>query len=72
MWPYVADPIIFCPVDWWDWKQFLSESPDNDVPTNSQAVHLWNEMWRRDKVDKSSNFFENCIYEQLKKLYLNN
>lgn len=71
MWDYVAEPGIFCPIDHWNWKQIISESFDEDVLTNSQAVHLWNEFWRRDNVDKSSNFSENCIYEQLKKRYLN-
>lgn len=71
MWSHVVEPEIFCPINHWDWEHFISESVDKDVLTNSQAVHLWNELWRRDSVDKSSNFSKNCIYEQLKKRYLN-
>ncbi len=68
---YVANPEAFCPVNWWDWNQVLERSPDMKVLAGSQAVHLWNEMWRRHEVDKSGTFDESCLYEQLKKVYLN-
>ncbi len=68
---YVVCPEEFCPVDFWSWRIFLEESPEKNLLSRSQAVHLWNEMWRRDNVDKSGDFSENSIYEQLKKAYLN-
>ena len=67
---YVAKPKIFCPVNWWDWNQFLDGSIDDRVLADSHAVHLWNEMWRRNQVDKSSAFNVSSIYEQLKQTYL--
>ncbi len=71
MWSFVASPEVFCPVDYWDWKQFLEELPEENLLSGSQAVHLWNEMWRRDRIDKSGTFPRNSIYEQLKQAYLN-
>lgn len=70
MWSCVAAPEVFCPIDWWNWEQFLNEKPDNDILACSHAVHLWNEVWRRNKTDKSVSYVESCIYEQLKKVYL--
>ena len=67
---YVAKPEIFCPVNWWDWNQFLDGSIDDRVLADSDAVHLWNEMWRRDQVDKSGDYNVSSFYEQLKKTYL--
>lgn len=71
MWHYLADPEEFCPIDYWEWRKFLNEPADENALAGSQAVHLWNEMWRINKVDKSGDFTENCLYEQLKATYLN-
>lgn len=70
MWHYVANPEVFCPVNWLDWEEIISESPGEGLLANTQAIHLWNEMWRRNNVDKTGSFSESCIYEQLKKVYL--
>jgi hypothetical protein len=67
---YVAKPEIFCPVNWWDWNQFLDGSIDDRVLADSDAVHLWNEMWRRDQADKSGDYNVSSFYEQLKRTYL--
>jgi hypothetical protein len=72
LWGYVEKPEIFCSIDWWNWRQFINKSPDEKALRHSQAVHLWNEMWRRDNIDKSDAFPEECIYEQLKKRYFSN
>lgn len=67
---YVARPDTFCPVNWWEWSQLLDGLIDDRVLTDSHAVHLWNEMWRRNRVDKSGTFNANSVYEQLKQTYL--
>lgn len=67
---FVKDPEVFCPIDWWDWRHIISEKPNNTIYKNSDSIHLWNEMWRRDNIDKNTNFPESSIYENLKKLYL--
>jgi hypothetical protein len=67
---YVANPSVFCPVDWWSWYQLIEESSNIEMLKASRSVHLWNEMWRRNNINKSGNFPENSIYEQLKRRYL--
>ncbi len=40
------------------------------VTNNSYAIHLWNEIWRQNKLNKNERYHENCLYEQLKAKYL--
>lgn len=72
LWHYVVRPDVFCPINWWDWNKFISVSPEVNILADSQAVHLWGDMWRRNNVDKSGSFYVYTVYEQLKKAYLNN
>jgi hypothetical protein len=37
----------------------------------SKGLHLWNEMWRLNGVEKNARFPKFCIYESLKERYLN-
>lgn len=39
------------------------------IERGSYAVHLWNEMWRRQDLDKNGGFHPSAIYEQLKRRY---
>lgn len=71
LWRYVANSEVFCPVDVRDWYKSFNCDLNMDTLTGAHAVHLWNEMWRRNKVDKSKRFKKNSIYEELKKKYLN-
>ncbi len=68
---YMATPEEYCPIHWYEWNSFIDESIDKKILFGSKTVHFWNEMWRRENVNKSENFNENCIYEWLKKKYLN-
>jgi Glycosyltransferase sugar-binding region containing DXD motif len=34
------------------------------------AVHLWNEIWRREGLDKDGKYEDGCLYEQLKNLII--
>ena len=67
---YVADPPVFCPINWWEWDQIINQQTDAAILERAQSVHLWNEMWRRNGVDKAGVFDEKCLYEQLKQTYL--
>lgn len=67
--PNISSADIFCPINYWDWDSIIDDSFDNNILQNSHSVHLWNEMWRRAKVDKSDEFSEGSLYEQLLKLY---
>ena len=69
MWSSVAEPEVFCPINWWEWNHFIDEGADQKL-IGAQAVHLWNEMWRRNNTDKSGSFHESSIYEQLKTNYM--
>lgn len=76
---YVARAETFCPIEWRLRHRFLSSSI---LVTwceiiklflfRSKAVHLWNEMWRQDGIDKNRIFPRHCIYERLNKRYQNN
>lgn len=73
---WVEKAETFCPIDWWHWKKSINNSPllrgeENRkiASANCRAVHLWNEMWRRNGVDKNADFPANSIYEFLKRRY---
>lgn len=72
---YVASPETFCPVNVWHWervikKSFLVNYLESRKIYKAQAVHLWNEMWRRNNINKDDTFSYNTIYEQFKRRYL--
>jgi hypothetical protein len=33
------------------------------------AVHLWNEMWKKDGLDKNAKYHPTCLYEKLQARY---
>ncbi|WNZ27303.1 hypothetical protein HJG54_30920 [Leptolyngbya sp. NK1-12] len=37
---------------------------------NSHALHLWNEIWRQNNLNKNASFDKRCLYERLKQRYL--
>ena len=39
----------------------------NEIPDKMVAIHLWNEMWRRQGINKNDTFHPESLYEQLKK-----
>ncbi len=38
----------FCPLNWGDFKTLAEPG---EIPEQSFTIHLWNECWRRDKMD---------------------
>ena len=47
-----------------------SKPPYNSVeklPSNMNCIHLWNESWRINNLDKNKTFDNNSLYEQLKR-----
>lgn len=67
---YVSKADLFCPINWFQWEESITKKPKINLLNNSDAVHLWNEMWRRSNIDKSGVFPETSIYEILKNKYL--
>ena len=64
------------PVMWYDWKDIITSKLATrlklkfKITKKVYAVHLWNEMWRLNGIDKNSCYHPKCLYEKLKKKYL--
>jgi len=71
---YVTNTKAFCPVPWTHFLALISDKLDNEainkILKKSHAIHLWNELWRQNKIDKNGNYPPNSIFELLKKRYL--
>lgn len=61
---------VFCPVGYRDWHQVLDPDIVWQFDEAIHAIHLWNEMWRRNQQDKNHRYHPDCLYEQLKRKYL--
>lgn len=66
---YVAEPDVFCPVPFREWKTVLDPTGDMVSPAQCHAVHLWNEMWRRSGCDKNAAYPAGSFYESLKRRF---
>lgn len=62
-------PAVFYPVNWWDIGHLVAPEI-HPVPANTHAVHFWNEMWRRNFLDKNATYHPLSLYERLKHHYL--
>jgi mannosyltransferase OCH1-like enzyme len=59
----------FCPLSYSEWRRLLD--PEGiTLDERAYAVHLWNEMWRAAGQDKNATYHQDCLYEQLKRKYL--
>ena len=67
---YVQPWEVFCPVHFSVWEKMLDPSISWDFSTQTHAIHLWNELWRRSNQDKDQRYDANCLYERLKARYL--
>ena len=61
---------VFCPLGYLEWARVLDPSADLSFDRTTYAVHLWNEMWRRESKDKNGQYHPDCLYERLKRKYL--
>lgn len=61
---------VFCPLGYLEWSRVLDPGANLTFGPPTRAVHLWNEMWRRDGRDKDGRYHPDCLYEQLKRKYL--
>jgi len=67
---YAKPPEVFCPFGYGDWEKVLEAHLPWALPATTYAVHLWNDMWRRHGCDKNQRFHPHCLYEQLKRRYV--
>lgn len=65
----IMEPDFANPVDFWKCPKVLI-SPGIELPINSTYLHLYNEMWRRNGVDKNGCFHKNSIVGALQEKYL--
>jgi mannosyltransferase OCH1-like enzyme len=65
---YIKKPEVFCPINWFEIEKLFE--PDVEIPSNSYAIHLYNEMWRLKNIDKNRDYNKKSIYERLKRKYL--
>jgi len=62
----------FYPIHWRNWRAIFDETypdPDRYFP-DTYALHVWNEMLRREGVDKDASFSQKSLIEELKRRYL--
>jgi hypothetical protein len=64
----VQPPDVFCPLPYYEWDRVLDAAPP-ELLAEAAAIHLWNEMWRRNGTDKDAAFDPGCLYERLKGTY---
>lgn len=67
---YVLGPEVFCPIDPDTWEEIFDPNGRATFGSNTRAIHLWNELWRREGLDKNASYAPCCIYERLKLTYL--
>ncbi|MFC6101369.1 glycosyltransferase [Olivibacter domesticus] len=65
---FIFPPETFCPINWHEIDRFFSPNPPH-ISKNTFTIHLWNEMWRRKKIDKNETFDRQCLVETFKRKY---
>jgi hypothetical protein len=63
----VQPPHVFCPLPWQEWRRLIDGDDPPELPRDAHAVHLWNELWRRNGVDKDAAHDPRSLYERLKR-----
>jgi hypothetical protein len=66
---YLKPSHVFCPLGYLEWTKVLEPLARPKFGRGTYAVHLWNEMWRREGRDKDGRYHPDCLYERLKRKY---
>jgi hypothetical protein len=61
---------FFSPIAFYDWAKMLDPSHPFVLGREVYGVHLWNQMWSANGVDKDATFPDSCFYERLKRQFL--
>lgn len=67
---FVKPYSVFCPLTLPDWNKVIEPESDLTFDETTYALHLWNEAWRRTGQDKNHQYHPDCLYEKLKRKYL--
>lgn len=51
-------------------QTIIPSTKPGKITNKTYAVHLWNEIWRQNNLDKNASYDKKCLYECLKKQYL--
>ncbi len=62
---YVLDPVHFSPILWHEIPRYVRGKRVYVASPGSYAVHLYNEMWRRNKLDKERSYGPDSVLEIL-------
>lgn len=66
---YKKPPTAFCPIGWYEIKELIGSNMLETIIHSSFSIHLFNDMWRRNKMDKNLIYPPTSLYEKLKKMY---
>lgn len=66
---YLEPPETFCPVNWDEIYKLTTDGQELIDANHSYAIHLWNEMWRVQELDKNKVYHPDSLFEKLKKKY---
>lgn len=69
---FVVDPEVICPLDYWNCPDLINKPLKDIITEETFTIHLWNEMWRRNLMDKSMTFSHDSAYEELIRSYFKN
>ena len=67
---YVQPPEVFCPVHFSEWQKLLDPAATWQFSEATLSIHCWNELWRRSNQSKDVAYDSLCLYETLKRRYL--
>lgn len=70
--PQALPAETFYPVPWTAWRSIFDGTirGDLDALNGSYCIHLWNEMLRRNQIDKNARFPRHSLIESLRDRYL--
>jgi hypothetical protein len=64
----VQPPRTFCPIPYHHWRDVLDPAVRPDID-GAHAIHLWNELWRRENASKDAKYDSRCLYALLARLF---
>ena len=67
---YVHAADVFCPIPPSAWRRLVDPKAAWKFGHSTRAVHLWNELWRREAWDKDRDYPPGSLYETWKRDYL--
>jgi len=65
---FALAPDVFCPIAWWEVPALVRGL--TMLPADAHLVHFYNEIWRRNFLDKNADYDPLSLYERLKTHYL--